>query len=108
MSSMNQIKKVFQIILPLGLAVFLFWLVYKDWDFRALTDAFQGGVHYEWVVFSLFLSILSMVLRGLRWQLLLEPVCGKGRKRVAILSVFVSYAANLLLPGQERLYVVAF
>jgi glycosyltransferase 2 family protein len=95
---MKQIKKALQVILPLVLAAFLFWLVYKDWDFSALTNAFKQGVHYEWFLVSLILSVLSMVLRGLRWQQLLEPVCPGSRKRIVILSIFVGYAANMLLP----------
>lgn len=95
---MKGIKKAVQVILPLGLAAFLFWLVYKDWDFKVLANAFKGGVHYEWFFASLLLSILSMVLRGLRWQQLIDPVCPGGRKRVTILSIFVGYAANMLLP----------
>lgn len=39
-----------------------------------------------------------MLIRGLRWRLLLEPVCPGGRTKVTILSVFVGYAANMLLP----------
>jgi glycosyltransferase 2 family protein len=97
-SPMKQIKKILQIILPLALAVLLFWWVYRDMDFSRLGKAFSGDVHYGWFIFSLFLSVLSMVLRGLRWHQLIEPVCPGGRKKVTILSIFVSYAANMLLP----------
>ncbi|MCX6309575.1 MAG: lysylphosphatidylglycerol synthase transmembrane domain-containing protein [Bacteroidia bacterium] len=95
---MKQIKKILQFVLPLAMAGLLFWWVYRDWDFNALVKAFSSGVHYEWFLVSLLLSILSMVLRGLRWHQLVEPVCPGGRKSVAILSIFVGYAANMLLP----------
>jgi len=95
---MKQIKKILQVVLPLAMAGLLFWWVYRDWDFNALVKAFSSGVHYEWFFVSLLLSILSMVLRGLRWHQLVEPVCPGGRKRVTILSIFVGYAANMLLP----------
>ena len=95
---MKLIKKILQVLLPLALAGLLFWWVYKDWDFNALVKAFSSGVHYEWFFVSLLLSILSMVLRGLRWHQLVEPVCPGGRKSVTILSIFVGYAANMLLP----------
>lgn len=95
---MKQIKKILQVILPLAMAGLLFWWVYKDWDFNALVKAFSSGVHYEWFFVSLLLSILSMVLRGLRWHQLVEPVCPGGRKSITILSIFVGYAANMLLP----------
>jgi len=95
---MKLIKKILQVVLPLAMAGLLFWWVYRDWDFNALVKAFSSGVHYEWFFVSLLLSILSMVLRGLRWHQLVEPVCPGGRKSVTILSIFVGYAANMLLP----------
>lgn len=95
---MNQIKKSLQVILPLLLAAFLFWLVYKDWDFSSLGKVFNTGTNYEWFVISLLISILSMILRGLRWHQMLEPVCPQAQKKHAILGIFIAYAANLLLP----------
>jgi len=95
---MKQIKKILQIIIPLALAALLFWWVYRDMDFSKLGKVFREGIHYEWFLVSLILSILSMVLRGLRWHQLVEPVCPGGRRKIIILSIFVSYAANMLFP----------
>jgi len=39
-----------------------------------------------------------MIFRGLRWHQLIEPVCPGGRRKVTVLSIFVSYAANLIFP----------
>lgn len=97
-SRMKQIKKIFQVVIPLALAALLFWWVYRDMDFSRLGKVFKDGIHYEWFLVSLILSVLSMVLRGLRWHQLIEPVCPGGRRKVIILSIFVSYAANLLFP----------
>jgi len=95
---MKQIKRIFQILIPLALAAILFWWVYKDMDFSKLGKVFRDGLHYEWFVVSFFLSVLSMIIRGLRWHQLIEPVCPGGRQKITILSIFVGYAANLLLP----------
>jgi uncharacterized protein (TIRG00374 family) len=95
---MKQIKRILQILIPLALAALLFWFVYKDMDFTQLGNALKGGLHYEWFVLSFFLSVLSMVIRGLRWHQLIEPVCPGGSRKVTILSIFVGYATNLLLP----------
>lgn len=97
-SRMKQIKRILQILIPLALAAILFWWVYKDMDFSKLGKVFKDGLHYEWFVVSFFLSVLSMIIRGLRWQLLLDPVCPGGRRQITILSIFAGYAANLLLP----------
>lgn len=95
---MAQLKKILQIVLPLLLAALLFWWVYRDMNFSRLVAVFKSGLHYEWLLLSVFLSIISNILRGLRWHALLEPVCPGGTKRTTILGVFVSYAVNLLFP----------
>jgi conserved hypothetical protein len=95
---MKQIKRILQIVVPLALAALLFWWVYRDMDFTKVGKVFQKGIHYEWFLVSFLLSVLSMVVRGLRWHQLIEPVCPGGRRKIVILSIFVSYAANLLFP----------
>ena len=96
--SMAYLKKILKILLPLVLAVFLFWWVYRDMDFSRLMDVFRSGLNYEWILLSCVLSVLSMIIRGLRWHQLLDPVCPGCTKKTTILSIFVGYAANLLLP----------
>ena len=76
----------------------LFWFVYRDMDFSRLSEVFRSGIHIEWIILSIILSTLSNIIRGLRWHILLEPVCPGGKKSTAILGVFVSYAVNLLFP----------
>jgi uncharacterized protein (TIRG00374 family) len=95
---MPQVKKILQIVIPLALAVLLFWLVYRDMDFAQLTAVFKQGMHAGWLLVAVVISAISNVLRGLRWRQLLEPVSDKSRHSTAILAVFVSYAVNLLFP----------
>lgn len=95
---MSYLKKILQVVLPLALAAFLFWWVYKDMDFERLKLVLREGLRYEWLLLSIVFSTLSMVIRGLRWQQLLEPVANGARKKTAILAIFVSYAANLIFP----------
>lgn len=96
--SMPLLKKILQIILPLALAVLLFWLVYRDMDFGQLLTVFKQGLNTGWLLAAILLSVVSNVLRGLRWRQLLEPISSDSRHRTAILAVFVSYAVNLLFP----------
>lgn len=95
---MPQVKKILQVLVPLALAVLLFWLVYRDMDFSQLTAVFKQGIHAGWLLVAVALSALSNVLRGLRWRQLLEPVSNQCKHLTAILAVFVSYAVNLLFP----------
>lgn len=95
---MPLLKKILQILLPLALAVLLFWLVYKDMDFGQLAAVFQQGLNTGWLLAAVLLSVFSNILRGLRWRQLLEPISPDSRRKTAILAVFVSYAVNLLFP----------
>jgi len=95
---MIQLRKILQILVPLALAILLFWLVYRDMDFSKLATVFKSGLHYGWVIIVILLNALSNVIRGLRWQQLIAPISPDSRKKTAILAVFVSYAVNLLFP----------
>ncbi|NLT03995.1 MAG: flippase-like domain-containing protein [Bacteroidales bacterium] len=95
---MPLLKKILQILLPLALAVLLFWLVYKDMDFGQLAAVFKQGLHAGWLLAAILLSVFSNILRGLRWRQLLEPISADSRRKTTILAVFVSYAVNLIFP----------
>ncbi len=98
MKSMPLVKKILQVVIPLALAILLFWLVYRDMDFGQLAGVFKSGLNYGWLLLAVALSFVSNVLRGLRWRQLLEPVSAESKNMTAILAVFVSYAVNLLFP----------
>lgn len=98
LKSMSLVKKILQVVVPLALAIFLFWLVYRHMDFRQLAEVFKRGLHYGWLLVAILISVVSNVLRGLRWRQLMEPISERSRNSTAILAVFVSYGVNLLLP----------
>lgn len=95
---MTQIKKILQIVIPLALAALLFWWVYKDMDFTKLSEVLRSGLNYGWIIVSILLSTLSNIIRGLRWNLLLQPVCPGAKNSTSTLAVFISYAVNLIFP----------
>lgn len=95
---MDKIKKILQWLLPLVLGIFLFWLVFRKMDYAAMKDIFAQGLRWEWVGVYVLLFLLPMIIRGLRWQQLLDEVNPGARVGNTILSVFVAYGANLLFP----------
>ncbi len=76
----------------------LLWYVFKDWDLNDLLIRFTQ-VDYSWVLLSVFLSIISHVIRAYRWNLLLNPL---GYKHLTVfrtfLAVMIGYFVNLLAP----------
>ncbi len=76
----------------------LLWYVFKDWDLNDLLHRF-GQVNYSWVLLSVFLSLISHVIRAYRWNLLLTPLGYKGLSTFrTFLAVMIGYFVNLLAP----------
>ncbi len=81
--------------LLLGTAV-LVW-TYHGFDFQRVSVVLDN-MHWEWIVLSLLFGIFSHLLRGWRWRLALEPLGEHPKRENCVYAVFVSYAANLVLP----------
>ncbi len=76
----------------------MLYYVFKDWDLSDLLERFKQ-VDYSWVFLSVFLSIISHIIRAYRWNLLLNPL---GYKHLTVfrtfLAVMIGYFVNLLAP----------
>lgn len=81
----------------LAVAVALLWVVFRDWEMEEMVERFTS-VNYSWVLFSVFLSLISHVLRAYRWNLLLEPLGYKLSTFRTFLAVMVGYVTNLVAP----------
>ena len=92
------VKKTFQVLSPLILGVGILWWVYRDFAFDEALKVLKQGMRYDWMLLSLFFGVLSHVLRGWRWQLSLAPLGEYPSKRICVYAIFVSYAANLVVP----------
>jgi uncharacterized protein (TIRG00374 family) len=80
------------------LGIFIFWLVYKDQDFKRIKSILVNDVNYFWIVVSLFLGLISHISRTIRWNLIIEPLGHKPRTLNTFLAVMVGYLMNMALP----------
>ena len=87
-----------RIVLPLALGVFILYWVYRDFDFEQVAQVLLHGTDWFWMLLSLLFGVLSHVLRGWRWRQTLEPLGMYPRTSNCVDAIFVSYAANLVLP----------
>jgi uncharacterized protein (TIRG00374 family) len=94
----KHIVKVLKIFLPIALGVFILYWLYRDFDFALVGEVLRDGTNWWWMLLSLLFGVLSHVLRGLRWKLTLAPLGAYPRAGSCVDAVFVSYAANLVLP----------
>lgn len=87
-----------KIILPILLGGFILYWVYRDFDFSRAGEVLLHGTDWGWMSFSLFFGVMSHVFRGWRWKQTLEPLGARPRTSDCVDSIFLSYAANLVLP----------
>lgn len=101
----NKWRSVAKIIIPLALGGILLWLVYRKMDFSAIGKIVQNGVNYYIIAFSLLFGLIANCIRGLRWQLLIEPLATPHPRKInAILTTLGNYTVNMALPRAGELW----
>ena len=89
---------IVKVILPLLLGgVILYWM-YRDFDFGSIRHVLFYEMNWMWMLLSFPFGILAQALRGWRWRQTLEPIGERPRYSVSVYSVFISYAASLVVP----------
>ena len=82
----------------IGYAVSIACLVWVLYDFHVREALEQlANVSWRWVALGIVLDVLSYVVQGIRWKLLLSPF-GSVRIKHAIRAIFVGLFANVLFP----------
>lgn len=85
-----------KILLSLGVALFLFWYLYKDGFADTLNRLRQ--VDYRWVFASMVIGTTSHLARAYRWKLLLEPTENYPSLLKCFIALMVGYLVNLAIP----------
>ncbi len=94
----ERVKRWSRTVIPILLGAFVLYWIYRDFDFSRVQDVLLNQIGWTWMWISLVFGILSHVLRGLRWKQTLEPLGEKPKALDCVDAIFVSYAANLVLP----------
>lgn len=84
----------------LSIGVTLLWVITKDLtdqDKADMANSFRNA-NYWWVALSVFIGVISHILRALRWQMMLKPLGHEPRLLTTFFSVMVAYLANLAVP----------
>ena len=92
------LKNAMKIVLPLLIAGGLLYWMYRDFDFAEARRIFLDEMNIWWLFASLIPITLSHILRGLRWLITLEPLGYRPKTGDSIDSIFIAYAANVLVP----------
>ena len=95
---MKYAKQILKIALPLLLGGAILYWMYRDFDFQQVKQVLLHEMDWTWMLLSFPFGIMAQVLRGWRWRQTLEPLGEKPRRKVLVNSVFLSYAASLVVP----------
>ncbi|MBR5935755.1 MAG: flippase-like domain-containing protein [Bacteroidaceae bacterium] len=86
-----------KILIPLLISAVILFFTYRDYDF-SLFWADMKRIDWRWLAAALAFSAFGPLFRGLRWNLLLEPIGYDVPKKDTVLTVFTGYAANIIVP----------
>lgn len=91
-------KQGVQVVFSLGLALWIFWFLYKDIEFESLITQVKNS-KWVWIFASLLIAIVGFWLRAWRWTLLITKNEGKiVSTHRAFHSLMIGYLTNLLIP----------
>ena len=90
--------KYLRMLLAFAVSAVALFLAFRNVDFGDVWDALRGAA-YVWIAPAAALIVLSLVLRGVRWQLLFHPRRGLGFGNV-FGSMNAGYFVNTVLPAR--------
>lgn len=85
-------------ILPFLLGAAILYWMYRGSSWSDIRDMLLHRMKWGWMAVSLVFGVLPQVMRGLRWRIALEPTGEHPRRATCVFSIFVSYAASLIVP----------
>ena len=98
MESKKTINTIIQVATSVLLGGAILYWMYRCFDIKSIGDVMMNQMNWTWMLLSFPFGILAQAFRGWRWQQTLEPLGEKPRQTVSINSIFVSYAASLIIP----------
>lgn len=101
---MSQSKKrrfwrdIIKYIIPLVISVGLCYLLFTDIDFGEMVDIIRHECDFRWILLGFVFSIFAQICRGLRWGIQLRALDIHAPLHALVLSIFGTYAVNLVFP----------
>ncbi|WP_296698083.1 lysylphosphatidylglycerol synthase transmembrane domain-containing protein [Algoriphagus sp.] len=94
----QKLKQWIQVAVSLGIAIWIFWYLYKDIAVDSLIAQIKTS-NWIWIGASIFISFFGYFLRGWRWTLLIQSNEGeKVTPNRAYHATMIGYLANLVVP----------
>lgn len=102
------LKDTLKTILPLALSALLVWWIFRKVDFRSMMNLLRHDVDYWWIVLMMIITAFSHAIRGIRWGIQLNGVNVNPPKQALVVSIFGTYALNLVIPRLGEVWRCVF
>jgi len=97
-----------KIVLPIGLAIFLFWKTFRDPELRKELWIAFADVNLFYIFLCLIVVAFSHISRAYRWKYLLEPLGYKTKFSNSFFSLMIGYVMNMVIPRAGEISRAAF
>lgn len=95
-------KDAIQTVISLALGIIVFLLVYSQLNIDEMRELLKNA-HWGYIALPIGLSLLSSLVRALRWNQLIEPIAHKPALKNTFCAVMYGYFINHLLPRAGEL-----
>lgn len=86
----------------LAIGLLLLWFASKDVDTAQITASIKEA-NWFWIIVSMIISYVAMIIRGWRWNIILEPLGYRSDTWTNIHAVAFGYMMNDLIPRSGEL-----
>lgn len=89
---------IMKYLVPLVVTVGLCWVMFTKIQFGEMMGIIRTQCNFWWIALMLFIGIWAHVFRALRWRLQLRAIGVDAPLFYLVLSIFGTYAVNLVFP----------
>lgn len=94
----KKLRKISNVLLSIILGGSILYWMYRGFDFEEIRHVLLHEMNWWWMLASFPFGIMAQVFRGWRWKQTLEPLGENPRTSTCVNSIFLSYAASLVIP----------
>ena len=94
----NWLGIILKYVVPLIVTVGLCMLLFTGMDLEQMWETIVTQCDFRWIAAALGVSVLSHVIRAARWRIQLQALGINPSLWITTLSIFGTYAVNLVLP----------
>jgi glycosyltransferase 2 family protein len=93
----NRLKDIIKYLLFSSIGALFLYLAFRQTEWSQLIDDLKQA-DYKYVLISMLMGYAAFISRGMRWNLLLEPLGKRANTWNAINAVSIGYFANAAVP----------